>query len=280
MGDVHTCSVGGVDLVRPVIWLVGVELPHLIRQVLRCPRVHVPMWVDGVRLSLSKVRLGLRGRRRTISHSRLARIIARILAVIAEAEETFLEAAVALGGPVPLKTTQLTHPPTPAGRQRRRGAGRRWGRRRRALARGGWRSARGGPAAPVGSIRGGAPSTAAIGAARLDALLSEEKAGVDLMRHHGRRVAPLVDDLDQTIILLVEAVDDERVELGVGERLSNGRQRVNKSLDLVVELRGGGVELLTLAELATESAGTGLRLRREGALEDCPCLMRRLGKNN
>ena len=102
MGDVHTCSVGGVDLVRPVIWLVGVELPHLIRQVLRCPRVHVPMWVDGVRLSLAKVRLGLRGRRRTISHSRLACIIARILA---ESEETFLEAAVALGGPVPLKTT-------------------------------------------------------------------------------------------------------------------------------------------------------------------------------
>ena len=100
------------------------------------------------------------------------------------------------------------------------------------------------------------------------------------MGHHRIGVAPLIDDLNQSIILLMEAIDDEGVELGVGERLSNGRQRVSKGLDLVVELRGRGVELLTIAELATEGTGTGLRLRREGALEDCPCFMRCLGKDD
>ena len=64
------------------------------------------------------------------------------------------------------------------------------------------------------------------------------------MRLHGSRVAPLFDDLDQAIILLVKSVDDEGVELGVSERLSNGRQRIGKALDLVIELRGGGIKLL------------------------------------
>ena len=102
-----------------------------------------------------------------------------------------------------------------------------------------------------------------LGAARLDTLLGEEKAGVDLMCHHGSRVAPFVDDLDQSIILLVEPVDDEGVELGVGERLSNRGQRVSKALDLVVELRGRGVKLLALAKLTTERGDTSLRLRRK-----------------
>ena len=102
-----------------------------------------------------------------------------------------------------------------------------------------------------------------LGAARLDTLLSEEKAGVDLMCHHGSRVAPLVDDLNQSIILVVEPIDDEGVELGFREQLSNGGQRVSKALDLVVELRGRGVKLLALAKLTTERRDTGLRLRRK-----------------
>ena len=102
-----------------------------------------------------------------------------------------------------------------------------------------------------------------LGAARLDALLGEEKTGVDLMWHHASRVAPLVDDLNQSIILVVEPIDDEGVELGVRERLSNGGQRVSKALDLVVELRGRGVKLLALAKLTTERRDTGLRLRRK-----------------
>ena len=112
MRDVHTCSIGGVDLVGAVIGLTGVKLPHLARQVLRCPRVHVPVRVDGVRLGMT---LGLRWRRRAISHGHLMRIIARIFAVVAEAEEALLEAAMALGGPVPVKSTQLANPPAPTG---------------------------------------------------------------------------------------------------------------------------------------------------------------------
>jgi hypothetical protein len=41
-------------------------------------------------------------RRRAVSHGSLTRIIARILAIIAEAEEALLKAAVALGGLVSL----------------------------------------------------------------------------------------------------------------------------------------------------------------------------------
>jgi hypothetical protein len=122
--------------------------------------------------------------------------------------------------------------------------------------------------------------TTTVGTARLDALLSEKKARVDLVRHHGSQVAPLINDLNQTIVLLVEAVDDEGVELGVGERLSNGRQRVSMGLDLVVELCGRGVELLAIIELATEGTSTGLLLRHEGAVKDCPCFMRHLGKDD
>jgi hypothetical protein len=42
------------------------------------------------------------------------------------------------------------------------------------------------------------------------------------MCHHRIRLAPLIDDLNQAIILFVETVDNEGVELRVRERLSNG----------------------------------------------------------
>jgi hypothetical protein len=106
-------------------------------------------------------------------------------------------------------------------------------------------------------VRGGRTTTAA-GTARLNTLLGEKKAGVYLMCHHRIGVAPLIDDLNQAIILFVKTVDDEGVELRVRERLSNGRQRVSKGLDLVVVLRGGGVKFLALAKLTTEGTGTGL----------------------
>ena len=60
------------------------------------------------------------------------------------------------------------------------------------------------------------------------------------------------------------------MELGVSERLSNGGQRVSKALDLVVELCGRGVKLLTLAQLTTECGDTSLRLRRKRALKHGP----------
>jgi hypothetical protein len=43
-----------------------------------------------------------------------------------------------------------------------------------------------------------------------------------------------------------------------------------RALTFFVKLHGRGVKLLTIAELAMEGAGMGLRLRREGVLEDCP----------
>jgi hypothetical protein len=94
--------------------------------------------------------------------------------------------------------------------------------------------------------------------ARLNALLGEKKAGVYLMCHHGIGVPPLIDDLNQAIILFVKTIDDEGVELGVREWLSNARQRVGKFLDLVVVLRGRGVEFLTPTKLTTEGTSTSL----------------------
>jgi hypothetical protein len=96
--DGHTYSISSVDLVRPVIGLMRVKLAELAGQMIRGDGINVPVWVDGVGLSMS---LGLL-RCRAVSHGSLTYIIARILAIIAEAEEALLEAAVALGGPMPL----------------------------------------------------------------------------------------------------------------------------------------------------------------------------------
>jgi hypothetical protein len=109
MRDGHTCSIRSVDLVGPVIGITRVKLAELAGQMIRGGGINVPLWVDGVGLIMS---LGLL-RRQAVSHGGLTRIIARILAIIAEAEEALLEAAVALGGPVSLQSTQLAHTPTP-----------------------------------------------------------------------------------------------------------------------------------------------------------------------
>ena len=108
MRDVHTCSIGGVDIVGAMIGFTSVKLPHLARQVLRCPRIHVPVWVDGVGLSVPLLLLWCR----TISHGDLTRVITRILAIIAEAEEAPLEAAMTLRGPMSLNATELAHTST------------------------------------------------------------------------------------------------------------------------------------------------------------------------
>ena len=109
MGDVHTCSVGGVDLIGTVIGLARMKLPHLIRQMLRRTRVHVPVRINGVGLSMALRLL----RRRAVGHSHLTRSVARILAVISETEETLLKTTMALGGPMSVKTTELADSPTP-----------------------------------------------------------------------------------------------------------------------------------------------------------------------
>jgi hypothetical protein len=89
-------------------------------------------------------------------------------------------------------------------------------------------------------------------------LLGEEEARVKLVRQHRRRrVVALVDDLHQTIILLVEAVDDAGV-VGVGEGLANRGQCVGERLDLAVEHSHRGVELLTFTKLTTDGGGASL----------------------
>ena len=105
MRDVHTCSIDGVDLVGAMIGFTSMKLPHLARQMLRCPRIHVPVGIDGVGLS---VPLLLRWRR-TISHGNLTRKVARVLAIIAETQKTLLKAFMTLRGPVPITTTKQTH---------------------------------------------------------------------------------------------------------------------------------------------------------------------------
>jgi hypothetical protein len=109
MRDGHTCSISSVDLVGPMIDLMRVKLAELAGQMIHGGGINVLVWVNRVGLSMS---LGLL-RRRAVSHGSLTRIIARILAIIAKAEDALLEAAVALGGPVSLQSTQLAYTPTP-----------------------------------------------------------------------------------------------------------------------------------------------------------------------
>ena len=105
MRDVHTCSIGGVDLVGAMVGFTSVKLLHLTGQVLCRPRVHVPVGINGVGLSVSLWLL----RRRTISHGDLTGIVAFIFAVIAKTKEASLEALMTLGGPVPIAATKLAH---------------------------------------------------------------------------------------------------------------------------------------------------------------------------
>ena len=105
MRDVHTCSIGGVDLVGAMIGFTSVKLPHLAGQMLCRPRVHVLVGINGVGLSVSLLLL----RRGTISHGDLTGIVACIFAVIAKTKEASLEALMTLGGPVPIAATKLTH---------------------------------------------------------------------------------------------------------------------------------------------------------------------------
>ena len=96
MGDVHTCPIGGVDLVRSLIGFARVELAHLARQMIRGPSIHVPVGVDGEGLSVSLQAL----RRQEISHDGFTLIVPGVLAVVAESEKTSLESTMTLGGKV------------------------------------------------------------------------------------------------------------------------------------------------------------------------------------
>ena len=101
MRDAHTYSIGGVNLVGVVVGLTRVELAELAREVIRSPTVHVPVGVDGIGLCVSL----LLPRCWLISQLCLTLVVARVLAVVVEAKETLLEAAMALRGIVTRTST-------------------------------------------------------------------------------------------------------------------------------------------------------------------------------
>jgi hypothetical protein len=87
-----------VNLVSAVIRLARVKLAQLMREVLRGPRIHVPMRINGIGLGVSL----LLPRCRLFSQLCLTRVIPRVLAVVVEAQKTLLEATMALRGIVTL----------------------------------------------------------------------------------------------------------------------------------------------------------------------------------
>ena len=48
MRDGHTYTIGGVNLIVPVVGLVGGEFVELVRHVIRGAGVHVPVWINRV----------------------------------------------------------------------------------------------------------------------------------------------------------------------------------------------------------------------------------------
>jgi hypothetical protein len=72
-----------VDLVGTMIWLESIEVAELVRQVVRCPSIHVPVGIDGVALSTSLMILVLWRRAVTID---LTLVVPCVLAIIAKAE--------------------------------------------------------------------------------------------------------------------------------------------------------------------------------------------------
>src|SRR4051812_28060558 len=96
MGDAHTCSIGCVHLIMTAIRLLSGKLSHLVCEMVRGSRVHVPCRINGVRRSAPMVMAR--------HHSSLFLIP---FAIIAQAEKIFLGALMTARGDVTLKATQL-----------------------------------------------------------------------------------------------------------------------------------------------------------------------------
>ena len=113
MRDGHTYTIGGVNLIVPVVGLVGGKFVELVRHVVRGAGVHVPGWINRVgwcvplldaRVLTLGSDVGSRGGggRTKVCHGKLALVA---LAVIADAKEAPLKAAVTLGGDMAFPTT-------------------------------------------------------------------------------------------------------------------------------------------------------------------------------
>ena len=97
MGDVHTCSIGGVHLIMTTIWLLSRELAHLVGEVVSSSGVHIPCWINGVGRSATMIM------RRHGSGS----LLVVSFAIVAKAQKILLVATMTTGGNVALKATQL-----------------------------------------------------------------------------------------------------------------------------------------------------------------------------
>ena len=97
MRDVHTCSIGGANLIMTTIWLLGGELAHLTRQVIGSSRVHVPRRINGVGRSVPVL----------VTRHCSGSLLVIALVIVANAEEVLLEASMTAGGDMALKATQL-----------------------------------------------------------------------------------------------------------------------------------------------------------------------------
>ena len=121
MRDGHTYTIGGVNLTVPIVGLVGGEFVELVRHVIRGAGVHVPGWINRVGwcVSLLDARVlalggdvGSRGggdvgnrggdRGTKVCHRKLVLVA---LAIVVDANEAPLKAAVTLGGDMAFPTT-------------------------------------------------------------------------------------------------------------------------------------------------------------------------------
>jgi hypothetical protein len=188
--------------------------------------------------------------------------------VVADAEEVTFEAMMAPRHEVPEYAAELasgTLASAGVGGQRRLA----WlpltsATSRRARGRAGCRGTAATRSAAVGRMNRGVDNYWSS-TSRLDALLSVHEAGVKVTRRHG--VVAVVHRLNEVVVVAVEADQNILRELRITERLSDGRQRVRERLDLVVVVVHRGVELLALAELATQSRRARHRLLREAMLQ-------------
>jgi hypothetical protein len=179
--------------------------------------------------------------------------------IVADAENVPLEATVAARGIVPVDATQLAVDVGAAAAigSHRRATGR--GRRRGLATRStscGWASRRARrtiatrSTTTVGGMGVGVVQLHR-GMAGVNTLLGGEEARVQVPLGRGRLTTP--HRLNQVVVVLVETPKDKVRELRVPKRLPDSGQGISKRLDLVEVVVRGGVKLLTILKLLTNS---------------------------
>jgi hypothetical protein len=116
------------------------------------------------------------------------------------------------------------------------------------------------------------------GMASVNALLGGEKTRIQVPGGHGRVTTPY--RLNQVVVVVAEAPENEVREIRITKRLPDSRQGVGERLDLIkVDVREG-VELLALEELLTKSRGANRLVHREVVRHRRPHVKGRGGKHD